>query len=70
MQIMITSTDKLTTMDGVLVRCWEGVTQDGVDCFVFVHRLAVKTEADTERFEKELREQLPPGRSISLRDIL
>ena len=70
MLITITSTDQLVTMDGVPCRVWEGITGDGTACKVFVHRLAVLDTEDTARFDAELREQLPPGRAVSLRHVL
>lgn len=70
MEIIIKSTEKLTHFDGVPVRLWEGTTADGVPCMVFVHRIAVANENDTERFERELKEQLPPGKSFPLSAIL
>ena len=70
MRITIESTEHLTTIDGVEVRLWEGVTEDGVRCKVFVHRLAVHDDDDSSRFDAELARQLPPGRAIDLRHIL
>jgi hypothetical protein len=67
---MISSTEVLTTMDGVPVRVWEGVTEKGVKCHVFVHRLAVHKDEDASQFEAELAEQLAPGRTIPLRMVL
>jgi hypothetical protein len=70
MKLMIESTDQLTTMDGVPVRVWRGVTDRGVRCFVFVHRLAVHKDEDATQFDLELKETLPPGVAMSLRNIL
>jgi hypothetical protein len=70
MKIMIESTDQLTQMDGVPVRVWNGTTESGVPCIVFVHRLAVHNDSDSKQFERELQEQLPPGRAIPLSAIL
>lgn len=70
MKIQIEATDKLTTIDGVPVRLWEGVTADGTPCKVFVHRVAVREDQDQTQFERELREQLPPGRHLPLSAIL
>ena len=70
MRIQIESTDLLTTMDGVPVRLWNGTTEGGVPCKVFVHRLAVAAFEDAEQFDRELAEQLPPGHVIDLRMIL
>lgn len=70
MEIQIKATEHLTTIDGVPCRLWEGVTAGGVACKVFVHRVAVHKDHDSTQFEKELAEQLPPGRHIDLRHIL
>ncbi len=70
MRIVIESTDQLTQIDGVPVRVWEGVTEAGTSCFVFIHRLAVHQDQDLGPFERELAEQLPPGRQVPLRDVL
>ena len=70
MQIPIKSTDILTHIDGVPVRLWEGVTGQGVACKVFVHRLAVHNDDDADQFERELREQIEPGRVFDLRMVL
>lgn len=70
MELRICSTDKITHIDGVLCRVWEGITADGTGCTVFVHRLAVLDTADTTRFDAELQEQLPPGRFLDLREVL
>ena len=70
MEIKITSTEKITLVGNVSVRVWEGVSESGVKCFVFVHRIAVREEADTAQFDKDLAEQLPPGQFIPLRMIL
>lgn len=70
MKIMIESTDELTFMDSVPVRHWLGVTERGVRCHVFVHRIAVHEKDDAEQFDRELKEQLAPGIVIPLRNIL
>jgi hypothetical protein len=61
MKITIESTATCTTLDGVRVRVWEGVTEKGVRCHVFVHRVAVRDDLDTKQFERELAELLPPA---------
>ncbi len=72
MKIQIESTSNLTTMDGVPVRHWKGRTESGIECDVFVHRIAGHKGQDSAQFESELKEMDPPGgpRAISLRDIL
>ena len=70
MEIEITSTEKLTAIDGVPVRLWEGVTDGGQPCLVFVHRVAVADGVDAAEFERELAEQPQPGRVFPLSLIL
>jgi len=70
MKITIESTDQLTHLDGVPVRVWEGTTEGGTPCKVFVHRIAVDQDEDQVAFEAELQEQLPPGRVVDLRQVL
>ena len=69
MLIAIEATDKIIALDGVFVRVWKGTTEEGTECLVFVHRLAVKKEEDQSEFERELREQLPPTQGWNLRAI-
>jgi hypothetical protein len=69
MKIIITATDQITQLDGVPVRVWDGVTEDGVACQVFVHRLRVAATEDTSRFDQELQHRLGPGRVVELRDV-
>lgn len=70
MQLQIEATDKITTLDGVQCRYWEGVTEDGIPCKVFVHRIAVRDDNDSSKFEAELTEKMPPGRVVPLKLIL
>jgi len=70
MKITIEATEKITHLEGVRVRLWEGQTESGVKCKVFVHQIAVHNEEDPAEFERELKEQMPPGQVFSLRDIL
>jgi hypothetical protein len=70
MKVEMTATEKLTKIDGVPVRLWEGTTERGTKCKVFVHRIAVHKDDDASQFEAELREQMPPGVAFDLRHIL
>lgn len=70
MKITIESTNKLTHFDGVPVRVWMGTTESGVQCHVFVHRIAVREDQNAEQFERELKEQLPAGQVFDLRHVL
>ena len=70
MEIIITSTKTLTTIDGVPVRVWKGTTQGGINCYVFVHRLAVRPDQDSGEFDCELFQQLPPAEHVPLAEVL
>jgi hypothetical protein len=69
-RIEISSTNLITALDGVPVRVWEGTTERGVKCKVFVHRLAVANNENQAQFDQELTEQFEPGRAIPLRYVL
>lgn len=70
MHLQIESTDQITHMDGVPVRVWQGTTANGVPCLVFVHRIAVHRDQDTADFDRELAEQLPPGRVVPFSAVI
>jgi hypothetical protein len=70
MKITMQPTEKLTEIDGVPVRLWMGKTESGIECHVFVHRIAVHKTVACGEFERELLEQAGPGIAISLRHIL
>jgi|SRR5262245_161137 len=61
MRIEMEATERLMELEGVPVRLWEGRTDRGVRCLVFVHRLAVPPGEDSTEFDRELCAQLPPG---------
>jgi hypothetical protein len=74
-KIQITSTNKYAELDGVLVRLWEGITEGGARCLVYVHRIAVAEGQDQEEFDRELEEKLAPHQTthaavISLKQII
>lgn len=69
MKITITATEKITTIDGVPVRLWQGVTERGTPCEVFVHRIAVHRNSNSDDFDRELRELQPPC-EVALASIL
>ncbi len=70
MTITIQPTGKITNIDGVTCRVWEGTTDRGAKCTLFIHRVAAAADGDTEEFDRELKEQLPPGRYLPLSLIL
>lgn len=70
MRIQIESTDQITKINDVPVRVWKGTSEAGIDCFVFVHRLAVHKSLDASQFDAELKEQLPPAHNVPLSAVL
>lgn len=73
MKITIEPTLKIVELNGVPARVWEGVTERGVPCHLFVTRIGVAKDQNAEEFERELEEQRPPSveiQAIPLRMIL
>ena len=54
MKILMESTPHIVTVDGVDCRIWNAVTETDIQCFVFVHRVAVRDPHD----QKELSDLL------------
>ena len=57
MKLTIISTKKMVKVDGVQCRVWEGTTEDGTSCTVYVHIIGFPPDNKSE-FE-ELNEQVP-----------
>lgn len=70
MKITMTPTETITTVDGAPCRIWEGVTDRGIKCAVFVLRLAVHKDEDTFAFDVELRETAAPREFDEIAPIL
>ena len=75
MKIEIESTDTLTTYNGGKVREWNGTTERGIPCTVYVAGVRVHREQDCSQFEQELKEAKPPLEAVAqaaydLRQIL
>ena len=64
MQLMIEATSQVTTIDGVPVRLWNGVTEGGKQCQVYVHLISATDFGDTEEFDRELQEKMPPAEFV------
>jgi hypothetical protein len=60
MKVTLTPTNIFVTCNGVAVRIWEGVTDDGVHCQFFVSGLRIDAEADATAFNNALKEIDPP----------
>ena len=54
MKLTIEATEKLTELDGVPVRLWNGTTETSVKCLVFVHQIAVHNSEDPASFDRSL----------------
>jgi hypothetical protein len=59
-RIQIEPTEKMVEVDGVPCRVWNGVTEKGVQVFLFVHRVAVAVEDDSAELDAALREVSEP----------
>jgi hypothetical protein len=60
MKITLTPTNIFTQHNGVSVRVWEGVTEDGAPVQLFVASLRVHSEQDATAFNDALKEIDPP----------
>jgi hypothetical protein len=67
LKITIESTPTLTSIDGVEVRHWLGITEGGIPCHVFTRKLAVADDADSAEFDRELRRDAEPADMASTR---
>lgn len=65
MKITIESTSKITTLNGVPARVWEGHTENGVPVHCFVTRIGVAKDQDCSQFERELQEHRAPSPEIA-----
>ena len=50
MKILMESTEHIATLDGVECRVWNAVTENDIQCFIFVHRIAVRNSDDQKEF--------------------
>lgn len=68
MKVQLESTTKIVELviDGKAVpaRIWEGVTEGGVRCVAFITRIAVRNEADSAKFERDLKECAAPSAAM------
>lgn len=61
MKIIIESTTKIISINGVPARIWEGQTESGIRVHCFVPRIAIDSnEPRAGEFHAELQEQKPP----------
>jgi hypothetical protein len=61
MKIQMESTEIMAEVDGIKTRIWNGITEDGVQCFVFAAYVAFRADMPISRgAEQELIELDPP----------
>lgn len=60
MTITITSTGDYVTFDGIDLSRWEGVTEGGARCEVFVRRIRLLPGEDATEFDRDLTPIAPP----------
>jgi hypothetical protein len=61
-KITIESTGRRAKVDGVPCSFWDGVSESGTRCVVFVHRIAVNLDDDHSEFESGLMEAPKPDK--------
>lgn len=66
-KLTIESTEIIREIDGVPVRVWEGVTDQGGVCYVLVHRIAVPSVDAllTNQADSELEAMLQPRTPVT-----
>lgn len=64
MQLIIESTTKIVTFNGLQCRIWEGTTAGGIKVHAYIPRVGVDKNQDCSQFEAELEEQKPPSPEI------
>ena len=61
MTIILTSTTKVITLNGIPCRVWEGETKSGIPMHAYIPRVAVHKDLDCSQFDQELQECQPPS---------
>jgi hypothetical protein len=64
MRIIIESTSKTVTLNGVPARIWEGKTDTGIPMHCYITRIAVDRKEDSSEFDAELQEHRSPSAEI------
>lgn len=73
MEITIHNTTKVTPLNGIACRIWEGQTASGIKVHAYITCIAVANEEDQKEFERELRSVSAPSgdvRTIPLRLLI
>jgi hypothetical protein len=69
MKMTVEPTEKIVELNGVPARIWEGATDDGIPCHLFVTRVAVPVDrpaSEHAKFAAALRETRPPSPEVSM----
>ena len=65
MNVTLTSTTKIVSLNGHMHRVWEGETESGIKCHAFIARVAIDIdEPRAIEFQQELVECKPPSIEI------
>jgi hypothetical protein len=64
MEVQLTSTSKIVTLNGVECRVWEGTTKGGIPCHAYIPRIAAREHLNLEEFERDLTEHQTPSLEI------
>lgn len=59
----------IVDLNGVQARVWNGITDGGVQVFIFVHRVAVRSTDDIAALEAELI-AMPEIRAVPVKQLL
>jgi hypothetical protein len=59
MKVILESTDKIVTINGLPALVWEGQSESGIPCHAFITRIGVHRDLDSSQFEHELQETKP-----------
>ncbi len=65
MTIIITSTTKIVTLNGVSCRIWEGQTTSGIEVHAYMTRIACPVDADAGQFDVELEACATPSVDVA-----
>ncbi len=65
MVVVIESTEKIVTLNGVPARIWEGKTASGIPLHCYITSVAVACKEDTSEFEAELKEHRAPSPEVA-----
>jgi hypothetical protein len=61
MKLTLEPTSKITAVNGVPVRVWEGVSDTGIPCFALIAKVGVPANQDASEFDMALSETKGPS---------